>query len=329
MPHIQTLSDIKRKEVYNRAWQLQNQQALAEHLKAMTPPVDEKEAVEEDQRNEIQARKELENDGCPPCYPPSMQVPLQEVPEEYQGAVEHWRTYTQWGEIVLPQQLADWRRFRSYQQYVRSYYGEKKFHRYVDRIREVRKSHSLPSDISLFWDPAQQDRLQNWVEFQSWRVRIHDEELECKLQEMQRRVDQAQETAVDMGSNLLLGELSYAKRRVAHHAGLLRWVESQRQVMVAAETLRSNACTKTSEASQYFELMDSLSGAVRRRVQRTGTNRVLRRGCRAAHATCEHRKQHSRPKTKTSKEQADLVATECALKTRSGRISKPPLRWSS
>lgn len=69
IPNIQSLSETKRNAVDDRAQQMQSQRALAVHLEAMTPPVDEKEAMEEDERNDIQARMELEHDGCPPCYP--------------------------------------------------------------------------------------------------------------------------------------------------------------------------------------------------------------------------------------------------------------------
>jgi hypothetical protein len=38
----------------------------------LTPPIDSEEELEEARVLEFQARKELEDDGCPPCYPPDL-----------------------------------------------------------------------------------------------------------------------------------------------------------------------------------------------------------------------------------------------------------------
>lgn len=54
----------------------------------MTPPLDEEEN-KEPRVLEAQARKELENEGCPPCYPPDLAIPLHSTPEKYQVIIRY------------------------------------------------------------------------------------------------------------------------------------------------------------------------------------------------------------------------------------------------
>ncbi|KAL9118737.1 MAG: hypothetical protein Q9187_004713, partial [Circinaria calcarea] len=78
----------------------------------MTPPLDEEEENEESRLLEAQGRKELENDGCPPCYPPDLEIPLQNPPEKYQPIIGYWQSFPGTGDVVLRAELSEWRKRR-------------------------------------------------------------------------------------------------------------------------------------------------------------------------------------------------------------------------
>ncbi|KAE8446596.1 hypothetical protein EG329_011789 [Mollisiaceae sp. DMI_Dod_QoI] len=92
---------------------------IEEHLidsRAPTPPSrTEEEQLIEDRYFEILARQDLEADGCPPCYPPDLQTPLRDVPEEYQKIILYWKFNSDNDNHELLAQFRDWRRFRGYQ----------------------------------------------------------------------------------------------------------------------------------------------------------------------------------------------------------------------
>ena len=77
----------------------------------MTPPVDEEEEDEESRLLEVQSRKELENEGCPPCYPPDLDIPLRNIPEKYRAITSYWKSFPGTGDVVLRAQLSDWQNF--------------------------------------------------------------------------------------------------------------------------------------------------------------------------------------------------------------------------
>lgn len=45
-------------------------------LSEKTPPLDKEEENEESRLLEAQWCKELDTEGCPPCYPPDLDIPL-------------------------------------------------------------------------------------------------------------------------------------------------------------------------------------------------------------------------------------------------------------
>ena len=57
--------------------------------RCMTPPLDKEDENEESRILEGQAREELESERCPPCYPPYLDVPLQQIPNEYRPIVSY------------------------------------------------------------------------------------------------------------------------------------------------------------------------------------------------------------------------------------------------
>ncbi|KAK0261244.1 hypothetical protein LTR35_017908 [Friedmanniomyces endolithicus] len=216
------LSEKERANVYNLARELQYQNALVAHLDAMTPPVDSQEAFEEQREHEMNAREELRADGCPPCYPADVDISMEDVPEVHKDGVEYFRISTSWGEEVLPQQLVQWRRFRAVQQDIRRRYGQK-FDRYLANLRERRRVHNLPADVSLLLDHTLQDSLQTWVEFQDVCIQGHD----ATVIEL-KKID-----AVSEHNGYADDSANFLRDRLARHEGLLRWVENQRLVMEA------------------------------------------------------------------------------------------------
>jgi hypothetical protein len=82
--------------------------------------LDEQEENEDSRRREAQARQELEDDGCPPCYPPDVDIPLlRNLPEECQALVGYWQSFPGTGDVPLCAQLIAWRKFRAFQQQTR------------------------------------------------------------------------------------------------------------------------------------------------------------------------------------------------------------------
>lgn len=67
----------------------------------MTTPVDDEEENEETRLLEAQARKGLENEGCPPCYPSYLDILLRAPPEEYQTIISYWKSFQGTGDVVL------------------------------------------------------------------------------------------------------------------------------------------------------------------------------------------------------------------------------------
>lgn len=103
----------------------------------MTPPLDEEEENEESRVLEAQARKELENEGCPPCYPPDLDIPLRNPPEKYQAIIWYWQSFPGTDDVVLCAQLSDWRKFRTSQGRDRARYRNQPFSNFVDEVRSV------------------------------------------------------------------------------------------------------------------------------------------------------------------------------------------------
>ncbi|KAK1809586.1 hypothetical protein LTR12_016062 [Friedmanniomyces endolithicus] len=189
IPDVEELTESERHLVYQRATsvpsqpccercltdlirELQYHRELASRLERMRPPVDPQEAAEDQRNNEVKAREELERDGCPPCYPANVDISSTEGLEGHRDGVEYYMISTSEGNEVLPQQLQHWRRFRVYQPEVRDRYGGN-FHDYVGNVRTRLRNYNPSIDVTLFQDPARQDRVQDWVEFQDFCIQGH------------------------------------------------------------------------------------------------------------------------------------------------------------
>ena len=186
------------------------------------PPSDEVDRTPEDE-----ARENLEYEGCPPCYPPDLEFPLRNPPQEYRGIILYWDSLSGTQGFVLCAQSLDWEQFRRNQATSRRRFQGRSFSDFEDAIRRRRRNYDVQGDVHLQPDPKQQNRLQNWVEFQDYHFREH-EKIDREIADLRKRLeDQPQHASVYQG------RLDYAERRQKRHDILLRWNEQQRTAMDA------------------------------------------------------------------------------------------------
>lgn len=189
---------------------------------------------------ETKARQDLESDGCPPCYPPHLDVPVRNPPEEYRQIIEYWQSFSSTDDVVLCAQRSDWRKFRQAQRRLRHRYRNKSFSIFVDEVRGRRRAHSLDDNVHLLLDPQQQSRQQNWIEFQDYHLKLHEWQ-EKKRNGLQKDLDNHQKEAGDTdmeGSEhaaqlerAIHQRLEYAERTLRWHEVILCWIEQCRLAM--------------------------------------------------------------------------------------------------
>lgn len=188
----------------------------------------------------------MEGEGCPACYPTSLEFPLQNPPERYRAIISYYKSIPGTGKLVLCAQRLDWKAFREFQKVNRQYYvqrGIKPFSHFEEAVRQRRQRHNLEGDVHLRPEAGQQHRLENWIEFQDyhlqrlekWEKSIGD--LESKLNKSQEEVDPADAAASEHET---LGAESYdggilesTKWRLKQLKVLLQWTEQERVVMDA------------------------------------------------------------------------------------------------
>ena len=209
-----------------------------------TPPPDHELDVAISHEIDNKARKDVEEDGCPPCYPRSLGFPLQNIPEEYEGIVSYFNSLPPTGLSVLPAQLSDWRSFRNYQERIRRYRLQRKnFTIYQEEVRDRRRRHGYEANGYPHPDQKQQSRLENWIEFQNYHLAIHERfEENIKNEREKLRAARARKQSEDAelrderGVKLYGYRLKDNERQLRQHEILLRWVEQQRVVMAAEQT---------------------------------------------------------------------------------------------
>ena len=201
----------------------------------MTPPVDEEAEDEESRSKEATARNVLKLEGCPPCYPSYLDIPLRDPPEKYQEIISYWKSFPGTGDVVLQAQLSDWKRFREFQKRVRRYYEHRSFNDFVDQVRERRRRHRLGGNVCLRLD-LEQSRLETWIEFQNWHLQ-HLEGFEKDRNELKKELYNAWKVAEEMGaadSEAYKQDLEDAEWELRRHHTLLHWTEQERLVMDTA-----------------------------------------------------------------------------------------------
>ncbi|KAL8724032.1 MAG: hypothetical protein Q9166_008168 [cf. Caloplaca sp. 2 TL-2023] len=201
-------------------------------IRSITPPPDEEEDAEESRLLEAQARKDLESDGCPACYSPTIDVPMRNPPAEYRLIVGYWQSFSSTGDVVLCAQRSDWRNFRASQIRVRSRYPKEQFSAFVDEVRERRRRHGLGGGVRLLVDLQQQSQQENWIEFQNYHLKRHD-----RLEKERDGLKEAGNMATIGSGRTAQNEeaiqrrLEFAERTLRWHEVFLQWTEQQRLAM--------------------------------------------------------------------------------------------------
>ena len=189
---------------------------------------------------EAQARPDLERDDCPPCYPPCLDVPVRNPPEEYRQIIEYWQSFSSTDDVVLCAQRSDWRSFRQSQQRLRLRFRKKPFSTFLDEVRERRQAYGLDGNVYLLLDPQQQSRQQNWIEFQDYHLKIHKRQ-EKKRDRLQKDLDTTRREASDTDmetsehaaqqERAICQRLEYAETTLRWHEVMLFWIEQRRLAM--------------------------------------------------------------------------------------------------
>jgi len=232
----------------------------------MTPPLDEEAEREESRLLEAQSREELEGDGCPPCYPQYLGVPLQNIPEKFKAIIAYWKAFPGTGDVVLRAQLSDWQNFRSFQTSIRQYYRQKPFSEFAKKVRNRRAKHNLRGDVHLQYDVNQQSRLESWTEFQDYHLQLH-EGLEKDLKELDGLRTEAEHTGsrgFDRAVKAYQQRLEYAERKLQQHDILLQWTEQERMVM---DTGYSVLAEKDNDWDASLRVIRATCGGNRRKRQ--------------------------------------------------------------
>ena len=208
--------------------------------RCITPPLDEEEENEESRLLEAQARKELENDGCLPCYSLDLEFPLRNPPEKYQPIIGYWQSFLGIDDVVLRAESSDWWKFRMSQSRVRRRFRNKPFSEYINEVCERRQRHKLNGNVRLLLDPKQQSRLENWVEFQNYHFQGL-EGFEKKRDRLKRELDDARRKAGDTDPAVseraaedveaIQQLLEDAEQDLRRHKVLLQWIKQERRSM--------------------------------------------------------------------------------------------------
>ena len=234
----------------------------------MTPPLDDEVEDNESREMEAKARKTMETEGCPPCYPTHLEIPLREPPEKYQAIISYWKSFPGTGDVVLRAQLSDWKRFRGFQKEVRQYYRHRNFSEFVDQVRERRRRHGLGGNVCLRLD-LKQSRLETWIEFQDWHLQ-RLEGFEKHRDKLRKELDDAQGEVKDIGATEVTEaceqELEYAEWVLKRHNTLLHWIEQER---LAIDTRCSTLVKEEDRSNQDAALkaVQRASPTTRRRKQ--------------------------------------------------------------
>lgn len=192
------------------------------------PPLDD--TTEEDRDTENRARKRLEADGCPPCYPAEIEYPCREPPEEYRDIMLYWAWEAR---ALLPtpvlwQQSYDWQKFRNIQVINRQRYRRRPFHEYNAVVRQLREKNGVYGEVHLRLDPSQQTQLENWVEFQYVHFWLHSI-LAKDISDFTKSLEGKPQEELE----IFQSTIEFRKRKCHEHETLLRWIEKIRVQMEA------------------------------------------------------------------------------------------------
>ena len=203
--------------------------------------------MERDRLLEEQARKRLEQDGCPPCYPAGPSFLVGDPTEQYKKIISYWKAFpsSEGGELCA--QWKDWQKFRCFQERNRLHYAQRgKFAQFINVVRERRRRHYLPEDVRMHSDPRQQSQLETWVEFLDYhlhtleelekRVHAEDENLGTTLKRSEGAVVSEAEHGETCVEAYRIRLASTTRKVKLHKELLLPWIEQVHIGMVAAQS---------------------------------------------------------------------------------------------
>ena len=176
---------------------------------------------------EDQARKDLEREGCPPCYPLDLSF-SQDIPKSYQRIIDYWKSLPGTGDVVLCAQLSDWKQFRGSQR------ASRRNRDLAAQVQKRRKPHQTEDDVHLRPSLERQSRLKTWGEFQAYHLCFH-ESLEKRRQDLKLAVARREVEGPEDESEEapLLQMLQANEKKLERHGDLLKWIEQERLKMVA------------------------------------------------------------------------------------------------
>lgn len=242
-----------------------------------TPPPDYEGEKKHYNQLEEQAHKLLTEEGCPPCHPcdaschPSSFSPhplyypftLQLYPPQYREILAYFDAKPGYGTGPLKNQWEDWRAFRSYQEKIRRYYMQR-FTQFTEEVCERRRRHNLPKDVCPRFDPKEQTRHENWVEFQHYHL-LRYEDLEKDVETEAKKLNTATEELrvaagldlerAEVNRNVLAERVNFATRNLERHKKVLQpWIERERIKMATAQSTtaeETNGIQKTLSPSAW------------------------------------------------------------------------------
>jgi hypothetical protein len=121
-----------------------------------------------------------------------------------------------------------------FQKEIRAHYQDKPFSEFVDKVCERRLRHKMDSDIHLQFSPEQQNRAENWKEFQNYHLQ-HLEQLEERRDNLKGELDVDRRKVANIGVKdaAAVQQLVEATERSLEKVinNLLPWIERERLVI--------------------------------------------------------------------------------------------------
>lgn len=260
--------------------------------------MDEQEELHDSRRREAQARRDLESDGCPPCYPPDVDVSeLRDPPTECRATVDYWLSFPWTGGNLLCAQLIEWRKFRASQQRAR-----RRFKDFEQELRQRRQRHGLDGPPALAVELEQQSTLQRWIEFQNHAL-VRLEGMERKRDGLKKELTEPH-TADDMDAYKYMLETS--EQDIKRHMVLLHWIEQKRQAMNSGDDARASGnghkpIVRRASARACRKREATLSPVLDNQARISKPSGLLTR---------KTRHQMAKPETATSTQSSDIILPE-------------------
>ena len=270
---------------------------------------------------EKDAREQLESHGCPPCYPPNLALPLDDVPTKYRSIIEYWKAQPGVRYEVLCAQLHDWQRFRKFQARARRSCGKESFRQYNLRIRghSQPKAKGLADPVPLHFDISMQDRMQNWIDFAHYHRTNHETLTEQRnaAETMFRQDLRVSDDDMIAAEN----RRDYYGRLVRQHASLMDWIEEVQHSQPSMLGFWNSSQNGTGRTNRPPHLPTAYKKSLRVSSKGAKTKKPGLRADSAKNTTGRRHRKHRRVDPMN-----DVISE--LVRTRSGRISRRPARWT-